>query len=120
MLLVATPLWDRCEGEAHTPESGKSESFRTPKNSELEFRGQNTSHWGVPYTIGKVLKCKCPKWPRMSHLDICSSSYGQKNGQESNWTSSLTPDHKKSGIDLFLTSAAGDTALKSSRRELQV
>jgi hypothetical protein len=31
------------------------------------------------------LKCICPKWPRMSHLDICSPSYGQKKGRESNW-----------------------------------
>ncbi len=35
--------------------------------------------------LGKVLKCKCPKWPRMSHLEICSTIYGQKEGQESNW-----------------------------------
>jgi hypothetical protein len=25
------------------------------------------------------------KWPRMSHLDICSTSYGRKKGRESNW-----------------------------------
>jgi hypothetical protein len=31
------------------------------------------------------LKCKCPKWPRMSHLDICNTSYGRKKGWESNW-----------------------------------
>ncbi len=31
------------------------------------------------------MKSRCPKWPRMSHLDICSSSYGQKKGRESNW-----------------------------------
>ncbi len=31
------------------------------------------------------MKCRCPKWPRMSHLNICSSSYGQKKGRESNW-----------------------------------
>ncbi len=31
------------------------------------------------------MKCRCPKWPRMSHLDICNSSYGQKKGRESNW-----------------------------------
>jgi hypothetical protein len=30
------------------------------------------------------LKCKCPKWPCMSRLDICSTSYGQKKGRESN------------------------------------
>jgi hypothetical protein len=35
-------------------------------------------------SLEKVLKCKCPKWPRMSHLDICSPSYGQKKGRESN------------------------------------
>jgi hypothetical protein len=82
---VATPLWVKCEDETHTPKSGNLESFGTLENSELEFKGQNTSHWGVLYTIGKVLKCKCPKWPRMSHLDISSSSYGQKKGRESNW-----------------------------------
>jgi hypothetical protein len=84
-LIVATPLWDKCEGESHTPKSGNLESSGTPKNLELAFRGQNTSHWGVLYTIGKVLKGRCPKWPRMNHLDICSPSYGQKKGQESNW-----------------------------------
>jgi hypothetical protein len=31
------------------------------------------------------LKCKCPKWPCMSHLNICSPSHGQKKGRESNW-----------------------------------
>ncbi len=41
--------------------------------------------WSVLYTVGKVLKCRCPKWLRMSHLDICSISYGRKKGQESNW-----------------------------------
>jgi hypothetical protein len=45
-----------------------------PKSEKLEFSGN-----------GKVLKCRCPKWPRMCHLDICSPSYGQKKGQESNW-----------------------------------
>jgi hypothetical protein len=82
---VATPLWDKCEDEIHTPKSGKLESSGTSKNSELDLRGQNTSHWGVLDVIEKVLKCKCPKWLRMRHLDIFSPSYGQKKGQESNW-----------------------------------
>jgi hypothetical protein len=30
------------------------------------------------------LKCRCPKWDRIAHLDICSPSYGQKKGRESN------------------------------------
>ncbi len=82
---VATPLWAKCEGEAHTPKSGNLESSGTPKNSELELKGQNTSHWGVLGVIGKALKCKCLNWPRIDHLDICSPSYGQKKGRESNW-----------------------------------
>jgi len=60
-------------------------SSGTPENSELDCRSQNTSHWGVLYTVGKVLKFECPKWPCMSHLDICNPSYGQKKGRESNW-----------------------------------
>jgi hypothetical protein len=31
------------------------------------------------------LKFRCPKWPRIGHLDICSPSYGQRKGRESNW-----------------------------------
>jgi len=41
--------------------------------------------------LEKVLKCRCPKWPRMSHLDICSPSYVQKKGQESNWQCDSRP-----------------------------
>ncbi len=85
MLYVATPLWRKCEVATHTPENGSLESSGTPKNSKNDCMGQNTLHWSVFYTIGKVLKCRCPKWPHMSHLDICSTSYGWKKGQESNW-----------------------------------
>jgi hypothetical protein len=83
--LVATPLWAKCEGEAHTPKSGNLESSGTPINSELELKGQNTSHWGVLSVIGKVLKCRCLNWPRIGHLNIWNPSYGQKKGRESNW-----------------------------------
>jgi hypothetical protein len=57
----------------------------TLKNLELDCRGQISSHLSVLSLIGKVLKCKCPKWPCMSHLHIYNPSYGQKKGQESNW-----------------------------------
>ncbi len=36
---VATPLWAKCEDETHIPKSGNLESFGTPENSELDFRG---------------------------------------------------------------------------------
>jgi hypothetical protein len=82
---VATPLWGKCEVATHTPENGTWESSRTPKNSECNFRGQNTSHRGVLYTVEKVLKCRCPKWLCMSHLDIDNMTYGWKKGRKSNW-----------------------------------
>jgi hypothetical protein len=79
------PTLAKCEDETHTPKVGNLESSGTPENSELDCKGQITLHWGVLYTAGKVLKCKCPKWPCMSHLEICSPSYGKKKGRESNW-----------------------------------
>jgi hypothetical protein len=67
---------------------GKSEDLEssgTPKCLELDSKAQNTSHWGVLGVIGKVLKRRYRKWPRICHLNIYSSSYGQKKGRESNW-----------------------------------
>ncbi len=98
-------FWAKCEGEAHTPKSGKLESFGTPKNSERNCRGQISLHLCALGVIEKVLKCRCPKWPRMSHLDICSPSYGQKKSRESNWQFDSRP--LKVGIDLFSTCAPG-------------
>jgi len=79
------PTLVKCEDETHIPKVGDLESSETPKCLEFDNKGQNTSDCGVFGVIGKVLKCKCPKWPCIGHLDICSPSYGQKKGQESNW-----------------------------------
>jgi hypothetical protein len=62
-----------CEDDAHTLEMGTWESSETPKNSKLDCRGQNTSPWSVIYTVGKVLKRRCRKWPHMNHLNIYST-----------------------------------------------
>jgi hypothetical protein len=78
-MICRNPTLAKCEDETHTPKVGDLESSGTPEPLELDSRGQNTLHWGVLYISGKFLKCRCPKWPRMSHLDICSPSYGQKN-----------------------------------------
>jgi hypothetical protein len=64
---------------------GDLESSGTPKCLELDSKGKSTSHWGVLGVIGKFLKRRCRKWPRIGHLDICSPSYGQKKGRESKW-----------------------------------
>jgi hypothetical protein len=81
---VATPLLEECEDDIHTLEMGTWESYGTPEILELDCRSQNTSPWSVLYIIGKLSKCRCRKWPRMSHLDICNTSYGKKKGRESN------------------------------------
>jgi hypothetical protein len=64
---------------------GDLESFGTPECSKLDSKKQNTSHWGVLDVVGKVLKRRYRKCPRIGNSDICSSSYGQKKGRESNW-----------------------------------
>ncbi len=64
---------------------GGLESSGTPECSELDSKGQNTSHWGVLGVIEKVLKRRYRKCPRIGNSDICSPSYGQKKGRESNW-----------------------------------
>ncbi len=64
---------------------GDLESSGTPECSELDSKGQNTSHWGVLSVFGKVLKRRYRKCPRIGNSDICSPSYGQKKGRESNW-----------------------------------
>jgi hypothetical protein len=79
------PILKECEDDTHIPKMRTWESFETPENSELDCKGQNTSPWSVLYTVEKVLKSRCRKWLRMSHSDICSTSYRWKKGRESNW-----------------------------------
>ncbi len=77
------PTLAKCEDETHTPKVGDLESSKTPEFLEFDSKGKNTSPWGVLGVIGKVLKCRCSKWPRIGHLDIYNPSYGQKKGRES-------------------------------------
>ncbi len=69
----------------NTSKVGDLESSGTPECLEFDSKAQNTSHWGVLGVIGEFLKRRYKKWPRIGHLDICSPSYGQKKGRESNW-----------------------------------
>jgi hypothetical protein len=81
---VATPLGPSVGVKPNTWKSWELESSGTPECSELDSKGQNTLHWGVLGVIGKILKRRYRKWPRIGHLDIFSPSYGQKKGRESN------------------------------------
>jgi hypothetical protein len=51
------PLWEQ-------------ESWWTPECSKSDCRGQNPLDWRVIYIIGKLLKLRCLKWARMTHLGI--------------------------------------------------
>jgi hypothetical protein len=74
-------------------------SSGTLETSEFDCRGQNTLHWNILHIIGKLSKCRCRKWARMSHLDICSTSYGKKNGRESNWQFDSRPLKVRNRLD---------------------
>ncbi len=83
--MCRTPTLAKCGGES--PTLGKSwdlESSGTPECSELGSKEKNTSPWCVRGVIGKVLKRRYRKCPRIGNSDICSPSYGQKKGRESN------------------------------------
>jgi hypothetical protein len=49
-----------------------------PRSSEHDCKGQNPLVWRFFYIIGKLLKLRCLKWARFTHLDIWNTSYGQK------------------------------------------
>ncbi len=70
---------------------GTWESSGTLEILEFDYKGQNTSPWGVSYIIGKLSKGRCQKWPRMNHLDICNTNYGKKKGRKSNWQFNSRP-----------------------------
>jgi hypothetical protein len=74
------------------------ESRWTPKCLESNCKGQNPMAQRVPYTIGKLLKRRCLKWARMTHLDIWNTSYGQKKGRESNWQFDFRPQKVKNRL----------------------
>jgi hypothetical protein len=82
---VATLLWPSVGVKPNTWKKLGLESSETPESSEDDLEDQNTSHWVVLGVIGKVLKRRYRKCPRILDLDICSPTYGQKNGRESNW-----------------------------------
>jgi hypothetical protein len=103
------PTLKECEDDTHTSEMGTWESSGTLENSEFDCRGQNTSPWGFLYTLGKVLKCRCRKWPLMSHSDIYNTSYGWKPTTKS-----------RESTQPRCVQVECNTPLESSQGELQV
>jgi hypothetical protein len=115
---VATPLWPSVGVKPNTWKYKDLESSGTPKCSELDSKGQNASHWGVLGVIGKVLKRKYRKCPRIGNSDICSPSYGRKKGRESNWQFDSRPLKVGNQPLPDVPFRECDMALKRSRRGL--
>jgi hypothetical protein len=84
-IFVATLFWENVRMRLTLPKWGFGSPLGPPKTSKFDCRGQNTLHWDVLYIIRKLSKCRCQKWACMSHLDICSITYGKKKRWESNW-----------------------------------
>jgi hypothetical protein len=105
------PTLKECEDDTHIPKMGTWESSGTLENSKLECRGQNALPWGVLYTIGKVLKRRCWKWPPMNHLDICSTSHVAV------W---FPTTKSQESTQRWCVQVECDTPLESSQGELQV
>jgi hypothetical protein len=82
---MSQPYFEKVWGWDSHSWNGDLEVLWDSRNSEFDYKGQNTSYWSVFYIIGKLSKCKCRKWARMNHLDIFNTSYGKKKGRERNW-----------------------------------
>jgi hypothetical protein len=101
----------------NTPKVGDLESSGTPECLEFNNKAQNYSHWDVLGVIGKVLKRRYRKWPRIDHLDIFSPSYGQKKGRESvGLPTTKSRESTSSRHPIWKC----DTSLERSRRGLQL
>jgi len=81
---VATLPWKSVRMSSHS-RNGDLGVLQDSQIFRVRLQGQNTSPWSVLYIIGKLSKYRYRKWACMSHLNICSTSYGKKKGRESNW-----------------------------------
>jgi hypothetical protein len=79
------PTFGRVWGWHSHSQNGDLGVLRDSRNFRVRLQGSKNLALRRSHDIGKLLKCTCRKWPRMSHLDICNTSYGKKKGRESNW-----------------------------------
>jgi hypothetical protein len=82
---VTTPILRKCEDEDSHSRNGNLGVHQNSQNFREQF--QRSKHFALGNFLyhWKVLKCRCLKWARMTHLDICNINYGKKKGQKSNW-----------------------------------
>jgi len=80
------PTLAKCGGEAQHLETVRIWSPPgLPNVQSSTARPKTPRIGGVLGVIGKVLKLRYQKCPRILDLEFCKLSYGQKKGRESNW-----------------------------------
>jgi hypothetical protein len=82
---VSQPHFGQVWGEAQHFQSWGFGVLRDSRMFRVRQQGPKHLALGCSWCHWKGLKSRYRKWPRIGHLDICSPSYGQKKGRESNW-----------------------------------
>jgi len=72
----------KCEGmNPHTPKGVSTLGIGVTMDSRIfreRLQGSKLNELKFRVVMGKLLKCRCLKWARMTHLDISNTGYGQK------------------------------------------
>jgi hypothetical protein len=90
-MFVAPLLWPSVGVKPNTWKSQELESSGTPKCSELDSKGQNTSHWGVLGVIGKVLSVNIENGLALVIWTSVAQVMGKRRAGSQ--IGNLTPDH---------------------------
>ncbi len=117
---VAPLLWPSVGVNPNTWKNWELESSGTPECSELNSKGQNTLHWHVLGFIGKVLKRRYLKCPRIGNSDICNPSFRAKEGPGVKLPVWLPTTKSRESMPSRHPIWECDTALERSRRGLQL
>jgi hypothetical protein len=103
MLPGVQRVWGNQPSHSQVNSHGGSWSPKwTLENSKSNFRSQNSMACEILYIIENLLERKCLKWARITHLDIWNTSYGQKEGRESNCQFDSWPQKVENRPDLLV------------------
>jgi hypothetical protein len=85
------PTLKECEDDTHTPKMGTGESFRTPKNSEFDCKGQTPRLEVFLIPLERSWSVNVENDLAWAIWTFVTQIMDEKRAE--NQTSSLTPDH---------------------------
>jgi hypothetical protein len=106
-----------------SPTLGKSEDLEssgTPECSKLDSKGKNTSHWGVLGVVGKILKRRYRKCPRIWQFGYLQPKLWAKEGPGVKLTVWLPTTKTRESMPSRHSIWACDMELERSRQGLQL